>query len=241
MIRKKAEAMINNKRAMIRGGIFLGGLWLASQVQAGGHYEVDDAGTVDPGQCLVEVWASHTDTKPALDGQHLGPACRVGPVELGLNLDRFSRSGERTQVFAGPQVKWTYYGQAADAPLSAALEGNLVFDVTHGGRTGGQVLLPVTWHVTEPLQFHFNLGMDWAPFSGKRTARGGAQIEYALNPTWSVIAEQNRAFNLWTTRAGVRYSFTPLISLDVSAARIGDGSQAVHSFFVGLNYEFKRP
>src|SRR5947207_2801992 len=134
---------------MIRGGALLvgGGVLLASHVQAGGHFDVDDAGTVDPGQCLVEVWASRTGTRPALDGQHLGPACRVGPVELGLNVDRFSRSGDRSQVFTGPQVKWTYYGQAADAPLSAALEGNLVFDVTHGERTGGQILLPVTWHV----------------------------------------------------------------------------------------------
>lgn len=233
---------MNNKRTMIRGELLLGaGLWLASHAHAGGHFDVDDAGTLDPGQCLVEAWVSHTRTEPALHGQHLGPACRVGPVELGLNLDRFALSGERSQVFAGPQVKWTFHGQAADAPLSAAIAGSVGFDVTHGRRNGGQVLLPVTWRVSEPLQLHFNLGVDWAPFTGKRSARGGAQVEYAFNPAWSVIAEYNRAFNLWTTRGGVRYSFTPLVSLDVTAARIGSGSEAAHSFFVGLNYEFTRP
>ncbi|MEJ8823525.1 hypothetical protein WKW80_16015 [Variovorax humicola] len=226
---------------MFRGGILLVGLLLASHAQAGGHFDVDDAGTLDPGQCLVEIWASHTDTRPPLNGQHLGPACRVGPVELGLNFDRFARSGDRTQVFSGPQVKWTYYGQAADAPLSAAVAGNLVFDVTHGGRNGGQFLLPVTWRASAALQVHVNLGVDWLPGTGTRSARGGAQLEYALNPTWSVIAEYNRAFNLWTTRAGVRYSFTPLISLDVTGARIGTGSDKLTSFFVGLNYEFTRP
>jgi hypothetical protein len=165
----------------------------------------------------------------------------VGPVELGLNVDRFATSGDRVQVFAGPQVKWTYYGQAADAPLSAALEGQVIFDVTRGGRDGGQILLPLSWRATEALTVHTNLGMDWLPVTGKRTARGGAQLEYALNPTWSVIGEHNRAFDLWTTRVGVRYSFTPLVSLDVTTARIGTGPDRVNSFFVGLNYEFKRP
>jgi hypothetical protein len=226
---------------MIRTGFLLGVALVASPARAGGHFDVDDAGTLDPGQCLIEVWASRVDFKPSVNGQHLGPACRVGPVELGLNLDRFATSGDRTQVYAGPQVKWTYYGQETDAPLSAAIEGNLAFNVTHGGRNGGQLLLPVTWHATSALQVHANLGIDWAPGTGKHTGRAGAQLEYAINDTWSLIGERNRAFNIWATRGGVRYSFTPLVSLDVSAAHIDTRPESARSIFVGLNYEFTRP
>jgi hypothetical protein len=54
----------------------------------------------------------------------------------------------------------------------------------------------------------------------------------------SLIAERNRAFGLWTSRAGVRLSLTPLISIDVSAARTGP--EGVRSFVIGLNHEFSR-
>ena len=53
---------------------------------AGGHYAVDDAVILEPEACQVEFWIDK-----AADGRgtllHAGPACRVGPVELGLNLD----------------------------------------------------------------------------------------------------------------------------------------------------------
>lgn len=218
----------------------------AGSARAGGHFDVDDAGTLDPGQCQYEVWAGHIGGASAQRFQHLGPACRFGPIEWGLNLDRAVPAvpavpAGATSVFVGPQLKWTFFGKAADAPLSAALSGGVVFDATHGRsgeRAGGQLVVPVSWQATSAVLVHANLGSDWAVGTGARTGRGGVAGEWALNPTLSLIAERNRAFAQWTTRAGLRVNVTPLVSVDVSVARTGP--EGAHSVVLGLNHAFDR-
>ena len=202
--------------------------------QAAGHFDVDDAGLLDPGQCQYEAWWGRTGAEP-VNGVHIGPSCRVGPVELGLNIDRLSVQGVHT-VAAGPQLKWNFFGPAADAPLSAALSLGAVFDLTRGGRAGGQFVLPVTWRPADSLQIHANLGADWATGTGARTPRGGLAAEWALDEKLSLVAERSRASGVWTSRIGGRFSLTPLLSVDVSASRTGP--QGVRGFVVGLNHEF---
>lgn len=210
---------------------------MGSPATAGGHFDVDDAGTLDPGQCQYEAWAGHTTVK-TVDFFHLGPACRVGPVELGLNYDYLGATQNRYDLL-GPQAKWTFYGQGADAVLAAAVSVSAFHDLKQGGKWGGQWVVPVTWHVFAPLFFHANLGEDWTPDTGERSKRGGVAVEWTLTPKYTLIAEYNHAFGLDTSRAGLRYSITPLISIDVSAARIG--TQGEHSFVIGINHEFARP
>jgi hypothetical protein len=234
------KAMKDNKRAKTirppRTAWLLAGVCsLASTgARAAGHFDVDDAGTLDAGQCQYEAWWGRTGPEPATV-LHVGPACRVGPFELGLNLDRLSAEGVRS-VVAGPQFKWNFFGPAADAPLSAALSLGAAFDLTRGGRAGGQFVLPVTWRPTSSLQIHANLGVDWATGTGARTPRGGLAAEWALDDKVSLIAERSRAAGVWTSRIGGRFSLTPLISVDVSASRMGP--QGVRGFVVGLNHEF---
>jgi len=213
-------------------------LWLAAATaQAGGHFDVDDAGTLDPGQCQYEFWGTRVRSEHST-AWHLGPACRVGPLELGLNIDRISVPGDTVHAL-GPQLKWTFLGQAPEARWSAAVSmGLLSQQPRRGGRSGGQFVVPMTWRATDSLMVHANLGADWATGSGARTGRGGLAGEWALNDTVSLIAERNRAFGLWTSRVGARVSITPLISIDLSAARTGPSG--VRSFSVGLNHEFGR-
>ena len=213
-------------------------LWLAAaSAQAGGHFDVDDAGTLDPGQCQYELWRTRVRSEDTTLW-HLGPACRVGPVELGLNIDRTSVAGDTVHVL-GPQLKWTFFGRDPEARWSAAVSmGTFSQLPRRGGRTGGQFVVPVTWRATDSLQIHANLGADWAIGSGARTGRGGLAGEWALNDTVSLIAERNRAFGLWTSRVGARFSITPLISIDLSGARTGP--TGARSFVVGLNHEFGR-
>jgi hypothetical protein len=211
-------------------------LLASSGARAAGHFDVDDAGTLDAGQCQYETWWGRTGPEP-VTGLHIGPSCRLGPVELGLNLDRFSAQGVHS-VVAGPQLKWNFFGPAADAPLSAALSAGAMFDLTRGGRAGGQFVLPVTWRPNGSLQIHANLGADWATGTGARTSRGGLAAEWALDDKVSLIAERNRASGVWTSRIGGRFSLTPLLSVDVSASRTGP--QGVRGFVVGLNHEFGR-
>jgi hypothetical protein len=207
----------------------------AGGASAGGHLDVDDAGTLDPGQCLVETWIGHAGTFPE-NALHVGPTCRVGPIELGLNLDRTSNPGS---YFIGPQLKWTWFGQAADARFSGAVSASATFDRTHHGTPGRQLVFPFTLAVTSNWQIHANFGADWATLSGARTHRLGLGTEWALGDNLSLLAERNRAFDVWTTRAGVRFNFTPFVSLDVTTSRTGPDH--ARGFYVGLNREFKRP
>ncbi|RZI97279.1 MAG: hypothetical protein EOP78_01525 [Variovorax sp.] len=201
---------------------------------------MDDAGTLDVGQCQYEAWGSRVGKDPTVRGLHVGPACRVGPVEVGLGVDFLATRGERTVTYAGPQLKWTFYGQGADDRLAAALSIGTTFNATRGGRAGGQFVIPLTWRALDNLQLHANFGADWAPGTGARTRRGGVQAEWALDETVSLIAERNRAYDLWTTRIGARLSVTPHISIDVSVARIGRAEQRQRGFVIGFNHEFSR-
>lgn len=222
---------------MIRRALTALSYLAAASVQAGGHFDVDDAGTLDPGQCQYELWGQRA-RRLQTTLWHLGPACRVGPVELGLNIDRISVAGEHSHVL-GPQLKWTFLGQESEARWSAALSMSLIGErPRHGGRTGGQFVVPVSWRATDSLTLHANLGADWATGTGLRTGRGGLAGEWAFNDSISLIAERNRAFGLWTSRVGIRWSLAPAISIDLSAARTGP--EGVRSVTVGLNHEFGR-
>ena len=222
---------------MLAASCLLLGLGIGTGAQASGHFDVDDASMLDAGQCQYETWWGRTGVEP-VTGFHFGPACRVGPVELGLNFDRASVDGIHS-VSGGPQLKWTFYGQAPDASLSAAVSMGAVFDLKRGGRAGGQFVVPVTWRPFDSLQVHANVGADWATGTGVRTSRMGAAVEWALNDTVSLIAERNRASNAWTTRVGGRFSLTPLISVDVSTSRTRlPGMQGMRGFVIGLNHEF---
>jgi len=209
---------------------------LALQVHAAGHFDIDDAGTLDPGQCQYEVWGGRFGTAPVTD-YHVGPACRVGPVELGFNIDRASVPGDKAYG-AGPQLKWTFMGEQEDSRLSAALFFSAVWDATHGGRAGGQFVVPVTWHPLESLYVNANLGYDWTPGSGERTGRGGLQGAWAVHDKLYLVFERFRAFDTWTSRAGVRFNLTPTISVDLSAAR--SGPDGVRGYAIGLNQVFSR-
>ena len=209
---------------------------LAMPGHAGGHFDIDDAGTLDPGQCQYEVWGGRFGTAPVTD-YHLGPACRVGPVELGFNVDRASVPGQYAYG-VGPQLKWTFTEQPDKTDLSAALFFSAVWDATHGGRAGGQFVVPVTWHALDSLWINANLGYDWTPGSGERTGRGGLQGAWALNDNLWLVAERFRAFDTWTTRAGLRFNLTPTISVDMSVAR--SGPERVRGYAIGLNQVFSR-
>jgi hypothetical protein len=209
---------------------------LAMQVHAAGHFDIDDAGTLDPGQCQYEVWGGRFGTAPVTD-YHLGPACRVGPVELGFNIDRAAVPGDQAYG-AGPQLKWTFMEEQAESRLSAALFFSAVWDATHGGRAGGQFVVPVTWHPIESLYVNANLGYDWTPGSGERTGRGGLQGAWAVHDKLYLVFERFRAFDTWTSRAGLRFNLTPTISVDLSAAR--SGPDGVRGYAIGLNQVFSR-
>lgn len=222
--------------------VLAGGLLLVAEAGAAGHFDVDDAGTLDPGQCQIEVWAGRLRSPAGLNFQHVGGACGVGPVELGFNTDRASQPGEAAAVSAGPQIKWNFWGREPDARWSAAAVLAASVDLRHGGRAGGQFLVPLGWRASDRLNVLVNAGFDWATGTGAATARGGAALEWALTEQLTLVAERNRAFDLWTSRLGARITVAPLTTIELSASRSGRTSDGrLRGVVIGLNREFSGP
>ncbi len=210
---------------------------LAGNSLAAGHLDVDNATIMDPGQCQYETWYGRAGLQDTADW-HLGPACRVGPVELHFNIDRYSAQGQHG-VLLGPQVKWIWFGGGENAALSGAVSVGVSWDRTYRSKPGRQILFPFTWRALDSMQISANLGEDWSPLVGERTDRRGLGGEWAINPEVSLLAERNLSVGAWTSRAGLRYNFTPRVSVDLTLSRTGPGG--VRGFYVGLNNAFGRP
>ncbi|MBU1359604.1 MAG: hypothetical protein KKC85_21730 [Gammaproteobacteria bacterium] len=191
---------------------------------------------LDPGRCQIETWASRLRDQRATTW-HLGPACRVGPVELGINFDRITAESLSAESL-GPQLKWTFLGRHTDAPWSAALVAGATFDLPRSGRTGAQAYVPVSWRASESVLVNLNLGLDWATGSGERTGRGGLGVQWAWNDRVSLVAERHRAFGQWTSRLGGRIALSPNTSVDISVSRAA--APLSRAVTVGLNHEFGR-
>jgi hypothetical protein len=199
----------------------------------GGHFDVDDATMLGPARCQVETWFVRASSAGASNA-HLGPACRVGPVEASVNIDP-ARAGGAWQWSAGPQIKWvmpTGLGQ-----LAAGLVWSAAFDLSHGGRPAQTLYVPLTWKVTDTVAAHANAGADWSPSSG-RTRRAGLALEWAASERITVIAEHIAFFGDRSTRIGSRIALGHASSLDVSVARVGP--DAARAYAIGISHEFGR-
>jgi hypothetical protein len=201
---------------------------------AGGHHAVDDAALLDPGQCQLEVWADRERGR-ARTLMHLGPACRVGAVELGLNLDRVHAAGSDAVAVAGPQVKWA-------ASLGAGLSAGVVVAANWQDPSprylGSTVVLPVSWQASESVLLHLNVGRDLRAHASDDT-RAGAAIEWTPHSSWLFVAERFREGRTSFWRAGARWVLDPALNLDLSYARGVDGS-APSWWTFGLTWLFDR-
>jgi hypothetical protein len=57
----------------------------------------------------------------------------------------------------------------------------------------------------------------------------------------TLIAERNRAYDLWTSRLGARLTVAPLTTIEVSASRSGATANGrPRGVVIGLNREFAR-
>ncbi|MFG6447249.1 hypothetical protein ACG0Z6_03215 [Roseateles sp. BYS180W] len=197
---------------------------------SGGHHAVEDAGLLEPGQCQVEIWQERgTDHRLT----HAGPGCRLGPVELALNVDRL-REGGTTTVW-GPQVKWgTELG--AGWSLGAVWLVNLQ---DHRPKFSGHTLvLPLTWQASEDFALHLNLGRDVLRGAADRTRRGAA-LEWQATQRLQLLTEWWDDGSLRHRRAGLRVSLQKDLTLDFSRAR-HNGPEGQGWWTLGLGWVFDR-
>ena len=208
------------------------GLAAAQTHAAGGHHSVDDAAILDPGQCQVETWSGQRLA-------HLGPACRVGPVELGLNLEREHHADGRT-VRTGPQIKWAF---ALTDTLSTGVLASATWQRNDNERTSlrltdSSLVIPVTWQFDDQWRAHLNLGRDFHR-AQPSTSHSGAAIEWAALPALSLVAERFREGGRNAWRAGLRWAAAPALNVDLSHARDlrHDGPRG---WTLGLTWAFAR-
>lgn len=201
---------------------------------AGGHFDVDDAVMLEPAHCQYEAWLARAPSGPsAATLLHFGSGCRVGQVELALNIDRLSIDAER-RTLAGPQVKWV---TEVSAGFAAGWVWSATFDLRSGGRPAHALYAPLTWAANDALAFNVNVGADWNA-AGVRTRRLGASGEWGVRDGLLLIAERAQLGGGWISRLGARFTLTDSISIDVSAARVEGGSGRV--YVVGLNHDLAR-
>lgn len=200
---------------------------------AGGHHSVDDATTLDPGQCQVEVW---TEQASGSDLEHIGPACRLGALEWGLNIDRNRIHGSNNTLQSGGlQLKWAREF-APGWSLGAATGVNWQNQAPH--RAGQWLVVPLTWAATPEVTLHLNLGREFRNGSPDRSTRGAA-VEWQPFTQWQGLLEWFDDGQRPLHRVGLRYFVTELISLDLSRAA-HQGSARDPWWTVGLNWAWNR-
>ena len=201
---------------------------------AGGHHAVDDAAVLDVGKCKLEGWAER-ETGDARTLLHLGTGCRVGPVELGLNLDKEKQAPSDAATSFGPQIKWAF-------PLSDVLSVGVVasakFNSQSPRHASSTVVLPLSWRATDTLSAHFNWGRNFFR-GGAGQPRGGVSLEWAPASDVSLVAERFREAANNSTRLGARYALTPDVKLDISRARSLHAG-GVSWWTAGVIWEFER-
>ncbi len=203
---------------------------------AGGHHAVEDAALLDPGQCQIETWWDR-ESGGARSLRHVGPGCRVGAVELGLNVDKVRQQDAVTTSITGAQVKWA---RALGADWSAGAVLGIAAQDHEPRYLGGAIVVPVTWQVTEALLAHFNIWRDFRR-GQPDTGRAGIALEWSPLATATLIAERFKEGGVNFKRAGARWASTPAISIDLSRARgMGMDGGAGAWWTLGLNWVFER-
>ena len=215
---------------------FLAGFCLVSlsAQAAGGHHAVDDAAMLDVGKCKLEGWAER-ETGGARTLQHLGTGCRVGPVELGLNLDKEKQVTLDAATSFGPQIKWAF---PLNDVLSVGVVASAKFNSQSPRYASSTLVIPVTWRATETLSVHANYGRNFLR-GGVGQPRGGVSLEWAPITDVSLVAERFREAANNSTRLGARYTLTPDVKLDISRAR-GLHAGGVSWWTAGVIWEFDR-
>jgi len=195
----------------------------------GGHFDVDDAAVLGPERCQIELW---TIARESVRLWHVGPACRVGPVELGLAAESVSIDDRHARL-VGAQAKvagnWLPH-----------LDGGLVVALARDTTQHLDLItayVPVTWSVSSALDLHANVGADHTS-DGRQTGRLGVAGEWAIDERFTLLAERFRAFGITATRLGLRLAVGEHASIDLSAARVsGSGNRL---WGLGWTWEFGR-
>ena len=212
----------------------LAGSWVACGYAAGGHFAVDDAALLDVGTCQIETWWERADHAGSL--LHVGPGCRVGPVELSINSDRIQPRDRAPVTPVGPQIKWA---AAIDERVSVGVVALVAWQGSAARYAGATLYAPLTLSIADGLLLHVNVGRDWLrdlPFTG----HAGASLEWQTAPGWTIIGEAFRQYGDDFARLGVRWQPMHSLGFDLSRAR-GVRATSAGAWTLGATWTFEAP
>jgi hypothetical protein len=197
---------------------------------AGGHHAVDDATLLEPGQCEVEGWVS--SARDGTRGMHVGPNCRVGPIEIGAAFDRERADGSGANGYSVQlkAVKQLSTEWSVGASLTPFRRPDTV--------RGTTALLMSTW-AREPIALHVNFGRD-ALRGAAGEARAGAAMDWTFLPAWTAVLERYVESRTHYARAGVRWQADDAWNVDVSHALRLRGPGA-SMWTIGASRQFAGP
>ena len=189
-------------------------LWaVCGPALAGGHFAIDDAALLDPGQCQVEGWIER-EARAERRLAHAGPSCGLGPVEVGIGWDRSRVQSADAPTATGAYVKWAV-GITDAVSVGAAIAGN--WQAATPRYAGTTLVIPVSWRIADALQAHLNVGRDFVR-GGPDATRAGVAVEWRPAERWLLIGEQFRQSEASFARVGVRWEPTKALSIDLSRA-----------------------
>lgn len=237
---------------MRRAACVAGTCVLASAAHAaGGHHAVDDAAILEARSCVADAWVG--DSRTTLF--HLGAACGVGPVELGLSAEHERslnfNSDYPAQTGLGAEVKWAYnfdeeiglglsYGLGLNArpfpPEYAVSSFNSMFSWSP------------TWSSRREYAVHLNLGTDIVDHDAGGSedySRWGVALEWKPDSDrlpdmmtdmgqWSFVGERYRRFDADYLRLGFRIGVGRNGNIDISREQGLDKNDEGGRWFLGV-------
>ena len=191
---------------------------------AGGAHVVDDAGVETPGICHVESFVAWS--KPGTGFASLAPGCTPGfaPwLEIGGTINYAWTDGARSTLGAINLKAATDTGFWG---LSAGFNATLGYDFTGKQIETTAATALVSKAIGDDVALHFNLG--WQQFRSERSndAFAGVQIEAAMSPDWTVMAE---IFGRKSVRTGIQAGVRRTgrrVDVDLLYGRYVDGFSA---------------
>jgi len=203
------------------GAAWLVSLSLCAPVWAGGgHFAVDDAIILGPGECDIESWATHADGGNAL--AHAGLQCGAFGAEWGLAAESVHEDGSQRTLY-GAQLKWAREWQPgwhAGFSVTPARQTR-----ERPGYVGSNVSALLTWMPGEHLAVHVNAGRDLLQAQPDQ-GRHGAAIEWTLQRQWTLVLERYLLDATQFARAGARWVASERWSVDLSRAYKLHGERA---------------
>lgn len=198
---------------------------------AGGHHAVDDARILDPGHCHVENWYERHRGGDYFF--NIGPACHFAGLEWTLGIERDRLDGARTWALT-PQVKGAIQLADSNWHIGGIIGGSWREEDNRMGN--GYFIVPLSW-ISDPLEFHFNVGYDLNKDERNDWRYGASVYRTLFGPVDGVLEIFNEA-DEWFGQVGLRWNVIPdTLMLDFSAAhsefRSGD-----RWLTFGLTYEF---